>query len=100
MLFRSRHPEVAHQLLGGGCRELFDVEAAARSPNQINGQTHVGRVGEASCFRAHESAEYARREPEKTLLYQTVQRHWLQFLADVERTRVFTFAVACLPTAF
>lgn len=29
-------------------------------------------------------AAYVRRQPETTLLYQTVQRHWLQFLADIE----------------
>ena len=27
---------------------------------------------------------YARRQPETTLLYKTVQTHWLQFLADIE----------------
>jgi hypothetical protein len=32
---------------------------------------------------AHGSAEYARRKPEDTLLYQTLQAHWLQFFADV-----------------
>jgi len=62
------------------------VEAAARSSNHSNGPAHVGRVGEASCSHtpADELVEYARREPEKTLLYQTVQQHWLQFLADIE----------------
>jgi hypothetical protein len=33
---------------------------------------------------SHEPAEYARRQPETTLLYRTVQAHWLQFLADIE----------------
>ena len=62
------------------------MEAAARSSNHIDGPAHVGRVGEASCSHrpAHALVEYARREPEKTLLYQTVQAHWLQFLADIE----------------
>jgi hypothetical protein len=27
---------------------------------------------------------YERRQPEATLLYQTVQTHWRQFLADIE----------------
>jgi hypothetical protein len=33
---------------------------------------------------SHEAADYARRQPETTLLYRTLQAHWLQFLADVE----------------
>ena len=33
---------------------------------------------------AHESAEYARRQPETTLLYKTLQAHWLEFLAEIE----------------
>jgi hypothetical protein len=31
-----------------------------------------------------ESAAYARRQPETTLLYRTLQAHWLQFLAEIE----------------
>jgi hypothetical protein len=27
---------------------------------------------------------YARRQPETTLLYRTLQAHWLQFVADIE----------------
>jgi hypothetical protein len=33
---------------------------------------------------AHESAEYARRQPETTLLYKTLQAHWLEFFAEIE----------------
>jgi hypothetical protein len=33
---------------------------------------------------SHEPAEYARRQPETSLLYRTVQAHWLQFLANIE----------------
>jgi hypothetical protein len=29
-------------------------------------------------------AEYARRQPETTPLYRTLQAHWLEFLAEVE----------------
>ena len=35
-------------------------------------------------MHAREPAEYARRQPETTLLYQTVQAHWLQLVADIE----------------
>lgn len=30
------------------------------------------------------SAGYERRQPETTLLYRTLQQHWLQFLAEIE----------------
>mgnify|MGYP001767302558 CR=1 FL=1 len=41
-------------------------------------------VEAAACTKPANACNYARREPETTLLYQTVQTHWRQFLADVE----------------
>ncbi len=37
-----------------------------------------------ACAQPASACTYTRREPETTLLYQTVQAHWRQFLADVE----------------
>jgi hypothetical protein len=38
----------------------------------------------ATCAKHAGAHTYERREPETTLLYQTVQTHWRQFLADIE----------------
>jgi hypothetical protein len=33
---------------------------------------------------AHGATEYSRRQPESTLLYKTLQSHWLGFLTEIE----------------